>query len=150
MSVLRGFSQIPSRVSRFVILNDLNNDVTVGWTSSDVAAGLDIARGDGYNFDYDGTTVNAKSLIDIKAIYGFISVSILSNTVNEGAEFRDLGKQLRFTYNGQLVAAWTKVQIIRGQQSEGASVSNSTSVFYVATFNSDDRAFDNALVARLG
>ena len=150
MSVLRAYSQIPSRASRFVILNDLNSGVTVGWTSKDIVDGLALAKTNNLIFDYDGSTIHAKTLADITSIYGSISGSIdtYGNPINEGAEFLDLGKQLRFTYNGNVVAVWTKVKYI----SEIPLSNSLPSVFYIATYNYNfgDATFDNPLVARLG
>jgi hypothetical protein len=149
MSVLRGYSQIPSRASRFVILNDLE-DVTIGWTSKDISDGLASAKLDNLIFDYDGTTINAKTLADITSIYGYISGSIgsVNCDINEGAEFLDIGKQLRFTYRGKVVAIWTKVQYVSKKGLPGSL----PSIFYIATYNYNfgDTTFDNPLVARLG
>jgi len=148
MSVLRTYSQIPPRASRFIILNDIQN-VTIGWTSKDIADGLALAKTNNLVFENDGSTINAKTLEDITSIYGYISGSITDNStvINEGAEFLDLGKQLRFTYNGNVVAIWTKVKYI-----SEIPLTDLPSVFYIATYNYNfgDATFDNPLVGRLG
>lgn len=151
--MLRGFAQTPSVVSRFIVTDQTTSAITgsVGWTEADIAAGLTASSA--INFSYDGTTINTRTLTDLKTIDTNINGSIIFGTdLLIGDQLIDLGKEKRFTVKGDVIEVWRKVQLVRGQTTNGVPTSNG--VFYVATYNADPTAsvnpFPFVVVARMG
>jgi hypothetical protein len=121
----------------------------VGWTEADVASGLTASSA--VNFSYDGTTINTRTLTDLQIIYANISGSVTFGTnLLVGDQVVDLGKEKRFTVKGDVIEIWRKVQLVRGQTTNG--VPRKGGVFYVATYNADTTQgiFDTPIVARMG
>lgn len=149
--MLRGFAQTPSVVSRFIVTDQTMSAITgaVGWTEADVASGLTASSA--VNFSYDGTTINTRTLTDLQIIYANISGSVTFGTnLLVGDQVVDLGKEKRFTVKGDVIEIWRKVQLVRGQTTNG--VPRKGGVFYVATYNADTTQgiFDTPIVARMG
>jgi hypothetical protein len=144
-SVTSGFSQIPSIVRNFTVIS-----AGSGWTEADITAGLNSAPVKAINYSKVGAVIDARSIANLNTIYSAISGSI---TLGTGEQLRDMGKELRFSVNGRIVAIWRKVQLISGVITGGVPGNyNSSGEFYIATFSADRTAaiYDTPVVSRLG
>jgi hypothetical protein len=167
MSACRGFAQIPSRSRNLVCYFSSASAATAGHTESDITTALAAFRAanPSVNYSFSGSVLSTDTQTNLALLYSYFIDSVngvaqTGDVPNVGDEYRDMGKEIRFTVNGRVVQIWTKVQLITGGSgSEGVpSTFETTGQFYLPTYcaptpiavRTATAPWEAAVVARLG
>jgi len=151
MSIARGFSQVPTRADSLWCPAGV---IHVGYTDDDVTAifAKNQTLSPPIAFENLGSVYNFASLADLESFYANSVKTINSGlggsvALVTNAQYNDMGKRIHFAVGGQVVATWTKVQLVTFPS--GAGVVNNLP-FYTITFSADTTHIGPAHVVRLG
>jgi hypothetical protein len=152
-SITKQFSPQANFNGNYILIHPDAATYFFGLTDNDIKLALKTIPSS-IKYSFDGTMFSTKSYRDLLTAFNRITnaPSILyddgtntatSNGIVKGTLFRDMGKKIYFSVNGQNAFIMTKVQLVYGSRSIGTGgIPEKNGQFYINTFDASNSVYD--------
>ena len=132
----------------------MHRRIFFGLTENDIKVALKLIPAN-IKYSFDGTIFTTDTYPHLLSIFTSITANpsivyddglnnpTTSNGIVKGTLFRDMGKKIYFSVNGQTAFVMTKVQLVYGSRSLGTGgIPAKNGQFYINTFDASNSVYD--------
>jgi hypothetical protein len=145
-SITKQFSPQANFNGNYILIHPDAQTYFFGLTENDIKVALKLIPAS-IKYSFDGTMFTTDTYKHLLSIFTIITANpsiiyddgtntVTSNGIVKGSLFRDMGKKIHFSVNGQTAFIMTKVQLVYGSRSLGTGgIPAKNGQFYINTFD---------------